>query len=457
MVHDDVADELAGDGLSASGGVLAVDFNEISAADIAVGADSFLFVDATDNSTKKESLADYAAAIAGDGLAASSGVLAVGVDDRSLELSSDALRVKASGVTNAMLAGSIVASKMNNAIFEDLETLGAPTADGEFLVATGAGAFAYETGNTARTSLGLGTGDSPQFTDLTLSGDLTVNGTTTTVNSTVVAIADKAMVFASGSTNSAIAAADGAGMAIGNDAGNSPLASLLYDGVDSWDVSDHLNLASGQEFKIADTSVLSATTLGSSVVGSSLTSVGTIASGTWQGTAVARAYIAADAIDGTKLADDAVDSEHLAAGSIDLEHMSANSVDSDQYVDGSIDRAHLSADVIDGTKIEDDAVDSEHIAAGAIDLAHMSANSVDSDQYVNGSIDTAHIADNQVTLAKMAGLTRGSIISGDASGDPQALALGAANRFFQSDGSDAAWVEMSGDATLSAGVLNTYS
>jgi hypothetical protein len=453
MVHDDVADELAGDGLSASGGVLAVDFNEISAADIAVGADSFLFVDATDNSTKKESLADYAAAIAGDGLAASSGVLAVGVDDSSLELSSDALRVKASGVTNAMLAGSIVASKMNNAIFEDLETLGAPTADGEFLVATGAGAFAYETGNTARTSLGLGTGDSPQFTDLTLSGDLTVNGTTTTVNSTVVAIADKAMVFASGSTNSAIAAADGAGMAIGKDAGNSPLASLLYDGVDSWDVSDHLNLASGQEFKIADASVLSATTLGSSVVGSSLTSVGTIASGTWQGTAVARAYIAADAIDGTKLADDAVDSEHLAAGSIDLEHMSANSVDSDQYVDGSIDRAHLSADVIDGTKIEDDAVDSEHIAAGAIDLAHMSANSVDSDQYVDGSIDTAHIADNQVTLAKMAGLTRGSIISGDASGDPQALALGAANRFFQSDGSDAAWVEMSGDATLSAGVL----
>ena len=38
----------------------------------------------------------------------------------------------------------------------DLDTLGAPTADGEFIVATGAGAFAYETGGTARTSLGLG-------------------------------------------------------------------------------------------------------------------------------------------------------------------------------------------------------------------------------------------------------------------------------------------------------------
>ena len=42
-------------------------------------------------------------------------------------------------------------------VLEDLNTLGAPTADGEFIVATGAGAFAYETGATARTSLGLGT------------------------------------------------------------------------------------------------------------------------------------------------------------------------------------------------------------------------------------------------------------------------------------------------------------
>lgn len=40
-------------------------------------------------------------------------------------------------------------------IFDDLNTLGAPTTDGEFVVATGAGAFAYESGATARASLGL--------------------------------------------------------------------------------------------------------------------------------------------------------------------------------------------------------------------------------------------------------------------------------------------------------------
>ena len=73
-------------------------------------------------------------------------------------------------------------------VLEDLDTLGAASADGEFIVATGAGAFAYESGNTARTSLGLGTGNSPQFTGLTLTGDLVVQGSTTTIDSTTINI-----------------------------------------------------------------------------------------------------------------------------------------------------------------------------------------------------------------------------------------------------------------------------
>jgi hypothetical protein len=87
-------------------------------------------------------------------------------------------------ITNAQLAGSIANSKLTNSsitlsqgagmaamgavslggsvtvavdgVLEDLDTLGAPSADGEFIVATGAGAFAYESGTTVRTSLGLG-------------------------------------------------------------------------------------------------------------------------------------------------------------------------------------------------------------------------------------------------------------------------------------------------------------
>jgi trimeric autotransporter adhesin len=58
---------------------------------------------------------------------------------------------------------------------------------------------------------------------------------------------------------------------------------------------------------------------------------------------------------------------------------------------------------------------------------------------VDGSIDTAHIADNQITLAKMAGIARGKIIYGDASGDPAVLTAGSNGQVLSSDGTDISW------------------
>lgn len=102
----------------------------------------------------------------------------------------------------------------------------------------------------------VATSDNVQFADLVLTGDLTVGGTTTTVNSTEVEIADKAIVLGAGSNDSQVAAASGAGLKIGDE--SSPLATFLYDGVDSWDLSDHLNLASGMQLNIADANMLDA-------------------------------------------------------------------------------------------------------------------------------------------------------------------------------------------------------
>jgi len=138
-----------------------------------------------------------------------------------------------------------------------------------------------------------------------------------------------------------------------------------------------------------------------------ITSIGTIGTGVWQGTAIASGYIAGDAITGAKIADDAIDSEH--------------------YTDGSIDNAHIA----------DDAIDSEHYADGSIDNAHIADDAIDSEHYAAGSIDTAHIADNQVTLAKMAGGTDGNIISYDASGDPVAVATGTDGQVLTSAGAGA--------------------
>ena len=77
----------------------------------------------------------------------------------------------------------------------------------------------------------------------------------------------------------------------------------------------------------------------------------------------------------------------------------------------------------------------------------------DSAQYVDGSIDTAHIADDQVTLAKMAGITRGSIIIGNSSGNPAALALGTNDYVLTSDGTDLAWEEAGGGITIAEAII----
>jgi len=65
----------------------------------------------------------------------------------------------------------------------------------------------------------------------------------------------------------------------------------------------------------------------------------------------------------------------------------------------------------------------------------------------DATIATADIADNAVDLTKMAGLARGKIIYGDASGDPAALAVGTANYVLKSDGTDIAWGEVAAGAS----------
>jgi len=219
---------VAGAGLALSSGVLSVDIDELDELAEAPHATQDEFMVSDNGTEKRVSMTNVAngafALVSGDATIASGG----------------ALTIANGAVENDMLAGSIANAKLANSsitltqgagmaalgavslggsitvavdgVLEDLDSLGAASSDGEFIVATGAGAFAYESGNTARTSLGLGTGNSPQFTNLTLSGDLTVNGTQTIINSTAVEIADKNILLASGSANGAAAA--GAGLTI---------------------------------------------------------------------------------------------------------------------------------------------------------------------------------------------------------------------------------------------------
>ena len=61
--------------------------------------------------------------------------------------------------------------------------------------------------------------------------------------------------------------------------------------------------------------------------------------------------------------------------------------------------------------------------------------------------DTTTPANDSVGIAQLAGIARGKIIYGDASGDPQLLAIGTSGQVLKSDGTDISWGDNTAGAT----------
>ena len=153
---------------------------------------------------------------------------------------------------------------------------------------TGSGSLVFQTSPTINTPDIVGactmdsvtlSGDLVVGAGLTVTGSLDVQGTITTINSTTVQVDDKNLELGTVDSPSDTTA-NGGGIVL---KGGSDHSLLWYNDNDHWESSEHFNLVSGKAFQIADTSVLNATTLGSGVVNSSLTSVGTLSSLTVSG------------------------------------------------------------------------------------------------------------------------------------------------------------------------------
>lgn len=346
-------------------------------------------------------------------------------------VSSGAVTIKDGGVANAELANSSVTLTQGagmaamgsvslggsvtvavDGVLEDLDSLGAAGSDGQFIVATGVGEFAYESGATVRTSLGVGTGDSPQFTgltltgtgsvggDLSITGNLTVNGTTTTVNSTAVEIGDRIIEL-----NTAGAAGD-AGLYV-QDADSSNTGSLL------WDTSANRWFAGVKGSEVNLVTISSSDTLtnktltspdinGGTVNGATIaTSDITVGSGktldvsggtlTLAAGQILHAALADDAVDGDNIANDAVNSEHVALGALNAEHYSSGSIENG-HLAGSIANAKLANSTVSfgGVSLALGASD----ATPAFNLSDATTYPGDSSLVTVGTLDAGSISSN---------------------------------------------------------------
>jgi cytoskeletal protein CcmA (bactofilin family) len=120
----------------------------------------------------------------------------------------------------------------------------------------------------------LAAGNTTITGDITVSGNLTINGTTTNINSTNLLVEDKNIILGDVTTPSDVTA-DGGGITL---KGGTDKTFNWVDATDSWTASEHIDLAAGKVYKIGTTTIANSTALGTGILASSLTSVGTLSS-----------------------------------------------------------------------------------------------------------------------------------------------------------------------------------
>ena len=137
------------------------------------------------------------------------------------------------------------------------------------LVTANATTVNFATGATSAVNIGNASGT------VVINGNLQVDGTTTTVNTATLTVDDKNIELGSVSSPTDTTA-DGGGITL---KGTSDHTIIWDNANDNWTSSEHWNIANGKKFKINNVDVLTATDLGTSVVTSSLTTVGALDAG----------------------------------------------------------------------------------------------------------------------------------------------------------------------------------
>jgi hypothetical protein len=212
-----------------------------------------------------------------------------------------------------------------------------------------------------------------------LTGNLTVNGTTTTVNTATMGVVDPIIHLQTASDGGALGSDTNKDVGLVMQYHNGSAAKNAFLGWDDSagkltfvpDASLSSEVVSGSVGTIVANLEGNATGTAATVTGaaqSNITSLGTLTTLT----------VDSIIIDGTNIGHTS-DTDAMAISSGGVVTFSQVPL----FPNDTIETADIQADAVTGAKIADDAINSEH--------------------YTDGSIDTAHIADNQITPAKIAG------------------------------------------------------
>ena len=271
------------------------------------------------------------------------------------------------------------------------------------------------------------TGSAIVGTDLTVTGNLTVNGSTTTVNTTNMTVDDKNIELShSLSGNSPTdAAADGGGIILKGDTDHTI---LWNNSTDDWDFSENVDIAAGKTFKIGGSTVLGNNTLDleSIQINGNVITTASNADISLQPSGTGKVIIQGIRIDGDVITSDdssvvqfgegiAVNGNANVGGSLQLSQSTAVTAILDQDNMSSNSATALATQQSIKAYVDSVAGGTLSIGDSASNTGSLDINAGDNLEFRSGDSITATVAGNGVTFDLNESISVDTITAGDSS------------------------------------------
>ena len=238
-------------------------------------------------------------------------------------------------------------------------------------------------------SSSISTSGSISAENVTVSGNLVVNGTTTTLNTQNFTVEDTLLYIGEDNHSNQL----DLGFVAAHDDGTYNHTGLVRDAsAGKWKLFKGVTDEPTTTVNFAQGSLdnLDVNELGASVVDVDTLTVNT------------EIVLPAGSINTLAIADNAVSESKIASNSIGFEKLKADSVTTPKIAAGAVTTAKIEDNAVTSEKILDGSVGSEKIAGNAITDTKISAGAVTTAKLADNSVSTAKVIDGSVTAAKLA-------------------------------------------------------
>lgn len=281
----------------------------------------------------------------------------------------------------------------------------------------------------------ISTSGSVSAEDITVAGNLVVNGTTTTLNTQSYTVADPMIYIGEDNHSNQL----DLGFVAGHDDGTYNHTGLVRDASDGkWKlfkgVTDEptttVNFAQAtlDNISVGDLDAAKVTTAWLQATGTVELPSSVITEANITSSAVTANKIAVDSIDSSKLKSNSVVTAKIADSAVTAAKVALDAITETKIADSSVTTAKIANTAINAAKLADSAVTEIKILNEAVSTSKVASAAITETKIANDAVSTIKIADSAVTVAKIAdsAITNAKISASAAIAQSKIDGLGAA-------------------------------